>query len=809
MQLLHPDYYKEELKHVRRGQLVRHTPKIKELKMGVKQIDKEIVDVADAMSKIEKVAMYDQDWYTKATVKKRGKGGKMGDEKQKERYLMKEEELSTLEMVPASFFGGKDKQLMYPDDGDELGRDHGPSSAGLDYLRNNTQSMGGDMADRMGGFVKGLGNNKQGSRVVCGACGLPLKFKAKKRHQYSYMGFKCATTRREWIFHDYLCVKLRKIKEAIRHYVFEQEKEEHNINTDDPNAVINALINIETSSSQKAHKTHRPIKRTTPKKGDHNYNTDVQSDHEDSHSSKMRESIEYSMTNLSGDDNDYTDEEDRDRYGGNLDDDDDIKDKGKKKKKKRGKKKRTMREKNFNKLGFIIDDNVKIPSHLHFRRYRTHVKRILDRTDQDQRKYGKSIKTYTERFNELPEILLYCDLNEFGVALFQFISDCLKSKMRKSLWHILEWLALEMPTNEILQLLKKHTHLLSKHELSNYDAVCKATMEGSKFPIACALRLSAFMYKRADVDLSNREAFRQKGKQYVEVARKLLKEIESDHLFAMLLMIPTDIGHSNVIEIALNYDLKDFLEDPRIVRVFNCIWFHGYDFLEPESSFAEPEIKVDTVFDKLFYTPGRFFFSAFGKFVISSILYLGYLALFSYVTYLRIYDYTDIEDNYIEIVLWVCSAGYVVYEVLEFVDSPKEYFSSFTNYWDVLISINWIILFYLRFVRTPDFQYGVDGTLDETAQRNTLATEIYMGVWSVQCVILWTRGKFVTYLIYFYPFYHHIQCQDSLIIHHSLNNLVWNVVDPQIHEHEFSFLQYFFLFWHQLIELLIYLCHNH
>ena len=778
MQLLHPDYYKEEHKHVRRGQLVRHTPKIKELKMGVQQIDNEIVDVAEAMSKIEKVSMYDQDWYTKASSnKKRGKS-KMGDEKQKERYLMKEEELSTLDMVPSSFFGGKDKNIMLLDDGDDLGRDHGPSSAGLDYLRNNTQSVGGDISDRMGGFVKGLGNNKQGTRVVCGACGLPLKFKAKKRHQTYYMGFKCATTRREWIFHDYLCVKLRKIKEAIRNYVFEQEKEEHNINTDDPNAVINALINIETNSSQKPHKTHRPIPKTTPRKGDHNYNTDgdVLSDKEDSHSSKMRESIEYSMTNISGDDNEYTDEDERDRYG-QMDDDDN--DHNKKKKKKKGKKGKTIREKNFNKLGYIIDDNVKIPSHLKFRRYRTHVKRVLDRINAEKR-YGKSLKTYSERFNQLPEILLYCDLNEFGVALFQFISDSLKSKMRKSLWHILEWLALEMPTNDILQLLKKHTHLLSKHELSSYDAVCKATMEGSKFPIACALRLSAFMYKRADVDLSNREAFRKKGKQYVEVARKLLKEIESDHLFAMLLMIPTDIGHSNVIEIALNYDLKDFLEDPRIVRVFNCIWFHGYDFLEPDSSFAEPEIKVDTVFDKLFYTPGRFFFSAFGKFVISSILYLAYLALFSYVTYLRIYDYTSVQENYIEIVLWVCSAGYVVYEILEFVDSPKEYFSSFTNYWDVLISLNWIVLFYLRFVRPQNLQYGVDGTLDERAQRNQLPTEIYMGVWSVQCVILWTRGMILA--LYHILIYHHNQYQDSLIIHHSLNNLVYYVVDQQIYE---------------------------
>ena len=50
----------EEQIHERRDQLVKHTPKISELRMREKQIDREIVLVADAMSKIEKVAMYDK-----------------------------------------------------------------------------------------------------------------------------------------------------------------------------------------------------------------------------------------------------------------------------------------------------------------------------------------------------------------------------------------------------------------------------------------------------------------------------------------------------------------------------------------------------------------------------------------------------------------------------------------------------------------------------------------------------------------------------------------------------------------------------
>ena len=749
MTLLQPDYYNENKLYVRRQQLKKYTPKLQT--WGAQQIDREIVEVADAMSKIEKVSMYDQDWHTST---KKDKNGNI-DAKEKERYKLKEEELSALSCVPASYFGGKDQNLMLIDNEDDLGRSGAASSAGLDYLRSNTQSVGGDISDKLGGgvaFVKGLGQSSKNSIVVCAACGNRIKFKRKKKHKDAFMGFVCKTTHREWIFHDYLCVKLRKIKEAIKTYVFNQEKDEagHQKIEDE-----NALINIETSASSSNHKhraKRRPVRRTTPRKGDHNYRGDNdkgnEATREDSGASSMRESIEYSITHGS-EANDYTDEDDdRDRYGGtatNGVDDDEVYESGKggKKGKKRDKKEKSLREKNYKKLGYIIDDAIEIPNHLAFRRYRTHVKRVLDRLAVEKR-YRKSMPTYSERFSDLPDILLFCDLNEFGVAIFEFISETLRSKMRKSLWHILEWLALEMPTNVILHELKdkRHTHLLTKHELYNYDKICKATMEGSKYPIACALRLSAFMYDRAKIDLSNEKEFNDKGKQYVEVSRKLLKEIESDHLFALLIMLPTDIGHQNVIEIALKYQLTQFLEDPRIVRVFNVIWFHGYDFLDPDNSFVEPDTSIDAVFLKLRKTPGRFFFSPFGKFVISSILYLGYLGLFSYVTYLRPYDYEDIftTENWPEILLWGCSAGYVVYEVLELIDSPKEYFNSMTNYWDIIISVNWVILAYLRFIDPPDLEYGTDGTVDYNKQRNQVATEIYMAVWAMQCVILWTRG---------------------------------------------------------------------
>lgn len=97
------------------------------------------------------------------------------------------------------------------------------------------------MSGGLGAVGKGLGGGlgaglnvlglaaDEGPKVVCSACGNRMKFKKKNAKKYNYMGYKCTYVDnhgdeqvQELIFHDYLCVKLRKIKEAIKEYVFIQ-----------------------------------------------------------------------------------------------------------------------------------------------------------------------------------------------------------------------------------------------------------------------------------------------------------------------------------------------------------------------------------------------------------------------------------------------------------------------------------------------------------------------------------------------------------------------------------------------------------
>merc|ERR1712154_285858 len=174
------------------------------------------------------------------------------------------------------------------------------TSENTDYLRSTTDQMTMEKNHKMDTIKQGIKGDRFKHAVVCGACGVRLHFKAKKRAKYNYMAYVCKHTHREWVFHDYLCVKLRKIKEAIKDYVYKKEKDEvlnlnrggHKFNDE------NALINIKTHSSQRDNSRLRPIKKTTPKKGDHNYNLDENdfAVREDSVSSRAsRNSFEYSF----------------------------------------------------------------------------------------------------------------------------------------------------------------------------------------------------------------------------------------------------------------------------------------------------------------------------------------------------------------------------------------------------------------------------------------------------------------------------------------------------------------------------------
>ncbi|ETO27212.1 hypothetical protein RFI_09918 [Reticulomyxa filosa] len=669
IKLLHPDLFNQD-KIARREWLRRNEEKLRT--WPVNPIDEKIINVADCMSTIDRLPMVDAGVLNRFDVPSAVK-----------EYKLKRIDLQEIPDIPKKYF----EQTNTKEEDSKSGR----SGSIVEFVIGDSEEGSGLGA--IGGLsgkfdaLTALGNQDKSEKPIsCSGCGVRLKFKKKTREKDCFMAYKCDKTNKHYIFHDYLCVKLRIMKEAIRQYVFKMEVPSNA--SMDKDTLEGALIGIDVDDGGlKRSNRAKPQNFTTPRRGDFNYVEELDN--------KEIEEVE---------------EESKER----------------KTKRQLSTKRSTASTIHREEKKEVTTENIRFES---FRRYRSHVTMIMERLETEP---------YEERFGKLPKVVLYCDLNEFGVALWEFVSESLKSKFRLSLWRVLEFLALEMGVSKVLDLFNAHTYLMAKHTLEEFDKVVKAAIEGSRYPIASSLRMAAFMNYRAKFDLSNEEDFIEIGKNYEEIAKKLLKEIESDHLFAMLVLIPTDIDGLSVMELALYYELINFLEEPRIVRVANAMWSGGMDFLRPEVSFQEAQLDITAFYTKLWNQSGNFYFSPVGKFATSSTLYILYLVLFSYVTWTLTYDYT-FDFLLPEIVLWISSAGYVANKIVEFVDEPTKYFTSLSNYWDVLIAIDWLILAYFRFINSPHVIYNSNGQLDEIQTRNTTTTEAYMFFWSLQCVLLWSR----------------------------------------------------------------------
>ncbi|ETO14202.1 hypothetical protein RFI_23171, partial [Reticulomyxa filosa] len=631
--LLHPDFFNLE-KTARRELLRKHEERVKNWPLN--PIDEKIIRVADCISMIDRTPMVDGavlDQFDEESIAKE--------------YQLKRIELEEVQDIPRKYFeqdvaSPRDDPLRVSSVTEALGFDSDGEGIGL-------------------GSIGALSGKTFDALAALGSQGRVEKAQVQKnnRDKDCFMAFKCEKTSKIYVFHDYLCVKLRRMKEAIRRYVFNMEMNDSTAM--DRESLEAVFISIDVDENVKQNSYARPQRFTTPRRGDHNYTSEEKEVEED---------------------------------------DDDIKEAEKEKMRRRqlSRQRSTITVRSMSQDHSAQQIKEAPLRHEAFRRYRTHVSMVLERLD-DPKRIGDEY-TYNERYGDLPKIVLYCDLNEFGVALWEFIAETLKSKFRISLWKLLQFLALEMGTMKVLDLLQRHTYLMAKHTLD--------------------------------------EGISRIGQAFENIAKKLLKEIESEHLFALLVLIPTDIDQQSIIDLALQYELINFLEEPRIVHISNAVWSVGSDFLRPEFSFQDVEMELTAFYTKLWNQSGSFYYSPVGKFATSSTLYLLYLALFSYVTWTLTYNYTQTYSVW-EFVLWISSAGYVANEVLEFVDAPDEYFASFSNYWDVLIAFDWIALGYLRFGSSPNLVYNTNGQLDENQTRNEKATEIYMFFWSVQSVLLWSR----------------------------------------------------------------------
>merc|ERR1711920_597851 len=142
------------------------------------------------------------------------------------------------------------------------------------------------------------------------------------------------------------------------------------------------------------------------------------------------------------------------------------------------------------------------------------------------------------------------------------------------------------------------------------------------------------------------------------------------------------------------------------------------------------------IFSLLFFRPFQFYFTPVGFNWTTGVCYIGYLIAISiYILLNPIYPQDDL--NWPECLLWVCNIGYILGEVLEFLDQGRQYFAvnGSMNYFDIMISTLWLILISIR-----AHSYFVDGDEYADEGRFWFISIAYTILWAFQLVLLCFRS---------------------------------------------------------------------
>ena len=120
------------------------------------------------------------------------------------------------------------------------------------------------------------------------------------------------------------------------------------------------------------------------------------------------------------------------------------------------------------------------------------------------------------------------------------------------------------------------------------------------------------------------------------------------------------------------------------------------------------------------------------------ILYCNRTILFG-IIYINILDYLYESTTFWENVMWISNAGYVSFEIMEIGFNGASYFLQVSNYFDMLIIVNWVAIGFLRFVSQHVFRPERIKSGNELETRNKFIVEVYMALFGLQVIVLYSR----------------------------------------------------------------------
>ena len=131
--------------------------------------------------------------------------------------------------------------------------------------------------------------------------------------------------------------------------------------------------------------------------------------------------------------------------------------------------------------------------------------------DSDER----PIRNIEREFRDIVQLL---EPGTLGEKIWEYVINNLTQKQRQSLWRALTILAEELPTNVILPLLEQYRDSIRRGKASYVNAVCRAVIKGSTYPMATALHLARYMDENASRDLARYDTWTSLARTYEEIA---------------------------------------------------------------------------------------------------------------------------------------------------------------------------------------------------------------------------------------------------------------------------------------------------
>ena len=145
----------------------------------------------------------------------------------------------------------------------------------------------------------------------------------------------------------------------------------------------------------------------------------------------------------------------------------------------------------------------------------------------------------------------------------------------------------------------------------------------------------------------------------------------------------------------------------------------------------------------------EFYLTPLGLYITTIVLYLCYLALFTYISTQQIQVYDEYETD--EIIFWTLNFGYVLNECHQmYTLGPRKYFAVPSNYFDIIVSAVFVSLLLIRIIAVNTEPY-CEGYLDENGEitteeitdkpcwANGQLNTAFIILWGMATITLWLR----------------------------------------------------------------------